>query len=101
MESLGYDVYDWGLGRNVGKVDFLELLLERIDEIHQQTGKPISLIGWSLGGIFARQVAKERSDIIRQVITLGTPFGGLAEPNNAEWIYRLINGGKKVKSVNC
>ena len=101
VESLGYDVYDWGLGRNVGKVDFLELLLERIDEIHQQTGKPISLIDWSLGGIFARQVAKERSDIIRQVITLGTPFCGLAEPNNAEWIYRLINGGKKVKSVNC
>jgi PGAP1-like protein len=100
VESLGYDVYDWGLGRNVGKINYMELLLERIDEIHQQTGKPISLIGWSLGGIFARQVSKERPDIIRQVITLGTPFAGLAEPNNAEWIYRMLNKGKKVKHVN-
>jgi hypothetical protein len=98
--NLGYDVYDWGLGRNVGKLDFMVLLLERIDEIYQKTGQQISLVGWSLGGIYARQVAKERPDIIRQVITLGTPFGGLAEPNNAEWIYRLINGGKKVKEVN-
>ena len=40
------------------------------------------------------------AEIVRQVITLGTPFGGLAEPNNAEWIYRLINGGQKVKNVN-
>lgn len=100
IAKLGYDAYDWGLGRNVGKLDFMELLLERIDEIHQKTGQPISLIGWSLGGIFARQIAKERPDIIRQVITLGTPFGGLAEPNNAEWIYRLLNGGQKVKNVN-
>ncbi len=100
IENLGYDAYDWGLGRNIGKLDFMELLLERIDEIHQKTGQQISLVGWSLGGIFARQVAKERPDIIRQVITLGTPFAGLAEPNNAEWIYRLMNGGEKVKNVN-
>ncbi|MES2797238.1 MAG: alpha/beta fold hydrolase [Bacteroidota bacterium] len=100
ISNLGYDVYDWGLGRNVGKIDFMVLLLERIEEIHQKTGQQISLVGWSLGGIFARQVAKERPELIRQVITLGTPFGGLAEPNNAEWIYRLINGGQKVKNVN-
>jgi esterase/lipase len=100
IANLGYDVYDWGLGRNIGKIDFMELLLERIDEINKKTGKQISLVGWSLGGIYARQVAKERPDLVRQVITLGTPFGGLAEPNNAEWIYRLINKGKKVKEVN-
>jgi pimeloyl-ACP methyl ester carboxylesterase len=100
LESQGYDVYDWGLGRNLGKIDFMELLLERTDEIFKKTGRQISLVGWSLGGVFARQVAKERSEIIRQVIMLGTPFAGLAEPNNAEWIYRLINGGQKVKNVN-
>ncbi len=100
LENQGYDVYDWGLGRNVGKIDFMGLLMERTDEIFLKTGKQISLIGWSLGGVFARQVAKERSEIIRQVIMLGTPFGGLAEPNNAEWMYSLINGGQKVKDVN-
>lgn len=100
IEKLGYEVHDWGLGRNVGKIDFMVLLLERIDEIYQKTGQQISLVGWSLGGVFARQVAKERPDLVRQVITLGTPFGGLAEPNNAEWIYQLINNGKKVRNVN-
>ncbi len=100
IAKLGYDVYDWGLGRNVGKVEYLELLLERIDEIYAKTGKPISLIGWSLGGVFARQAAKERPEIIQQIITLGSPFAGLTEPNNAEWMYRLMNGGKRVKHVN-
>lgn len=100
LEKQGYDVYDWGLGRNVGKIDFMELLLERTDEIFKKTGRQISLVGWSLGGVFARQLAKERSEIIRQIIMLGTPFAGLTEPNNAEWMYRLINGGQKVKDVN-
>jgi Palmitoyl protein thioesterase len=100
VASLGYNVYDWGLGRNLGKIEFVGLLLERIDEIHQQTGQQVSLIGWSLGGVFARQLAKERPDIIRQVITLGSPFAGLTEPNNASWMYNLITGGRKVKEVN-
>ena len=100
IDSLGYDVYDWGLGRNVGKIEFLELLIEKIDEIYNTTGEQVSLVGWSLGGVFARQVAKERPEQIRQVITLGSPFSGLTEPNNAAWLYSLITGGKKVKNVN-
>ncbi|MCP9766391.1 alpha/beta hydrolase [Lacihabitans sp. LS3-19] len=100
IAGLGYDVYDWGLGRNVGKIEFLELLIEKIDEIYTTTGEQVSLVGWSLGGVFARQVAKERPEQIRQVITLGSPFSGLTEPNNAAWLYSLITGGKKVKNVN-
>jgi alpha/beta superfamily hydrolase len=100
IKNLGYDVYDWGLGRNVGKIDFLELLLERLDEIHHKTGKQVSLVGWSLGGVFARQLAKERPDIIRQVITLGSPFAGLTEPNNASWAYTIITGGRRVGEIN-
>ncbi len=100
ITNLGYDTYDWGLGRNLGKVEYIELLIERLDEIYNKTGKQISLVGWSLGGVFARQLAKERPDIIRQVITLGSPFGGLAEPNNASWAYTLITGGKKVKEIS-
>jgi Palmitoyl protein thioesterase len=96
----GYEVYDWGLGRNMGKLEYMELLLERLDEIHIKTGREISLIGWSLGGVFARQLAKERPNIIRQIITLGSPFAGISEPNNIDWIYELLNYGKKVKDVN-
>lgn len=100
VSNLGYDVYDWGMGRNMGKLEYMELLLHRVDEIFHKTGKTISLIGWSLGGVFARQLAKERPHLIRQVITLASPFAGLGEPNNVAWIYSVLNRGKKVKEVN-
>ena len=100
VSNLGYEVFDWGLGRNMGRLEYMELLLERLDEIHIKTGREVSLIGWSLGGVFARQLAKERPLIIRQIITLGSPFAGLSEPNNIAWIYSVLNYGKKVKDVN-
>lgn len=100
IAQLGYEVFDWGLGRNLGKVEYMELLLESLDEIYQLRQREISLVGWSLGGVFARQLAKERPDIIRQVITLGSPFAGLTEPNNVEWIYTLISGGRKAGNTN-
>ncbi len=100
VADLGYDVYDWGLGRNMGKLEYMELLIDRIDEIYRKTKKKVSLIGWSLGGVFARQIAKERPHLTRQVITLAAPFAGLGEPNNVAWIYRVLNYGKKVKEVN-
>lgn len=100
IEKLNYNVYDWGMGRNLGKIEYLDLLLARLDEIYFQTGQPVSLIGWSLGGVYARQLAKERPDKVRQLITMGSPFSGLTEPNNVSWLYSLISGGKKVKHIN-
>ena len=98
--KLGYKVYDWGMGRNLGKVEYIDLMAESIDEIYQKTGQKISLIGWSLGGVFARQLAKRKPNLIRQVITLGSPFAGLTEPNNAAWIYTFVSGGKEVKDID-
>ena len=100
ISELGYDVYEWGLGRNFGKVEYIGLIVESLDEIYKKTGKQATLIGWSLGGVFARQVAKERPDLVRQVITLGSPFAGITEPNNVSWIYTLVSGGEKVKNTN-
>jgi pimeloyl-ACP methyl ester carboxylesterase len=100
MGELGYDVYDWGMGRNTGKVEHIFYLLESIDEIYKKTGKQITVIGWSLGGIYARQLAKEKPELVRQVITMGSPFKNLTRPNNVEWIYSLISGGKKAKDTN-
>lgn len=100
IANQGYDVYDWGMGRNLGKLEFLDPLMARVEEIYYKTGQPISLIGWSLGGVYARQIAKERPKMIRQLITMGSPFSGLAEPNNVSWIYSALNGGKQVKNVN-
>jgi hypothetical protein len=100
VQRLGYTAFDWGLGRNYGKVEYMGLMLETLDELYQSHGQKISLIGWSLGGVFARQLAKERSDIVRQVITLGSPFRDITKPNNIEWLYTMISGGKKAKHTN-
>jgi hypothetical protein len=97
-ERLGYQVYDWGRGFNTGPqgdadrwIDELAHDIFRLAAPHQQT---VSLIGWSLGGIYAREVGKKLGPRVRQVITLGTPFGGAAERNNVTWLYRLLNGEK-------
>ena len=71
----GSHVHGWHLGRNLGPTERVEAglrdLVERLTERH---GCPLALIGWSLGGIYARAIAAERPDLVSQVITLGTPF---------------------------
>jgi pimeloyl-ACP methyl ester carboxylesterase len=80
-------------------VEFLEVLIEKVENIHQEYGENVSLVGWSLGGVFARQIAKERPNLIRQIITLGSPFRGVQEPNNAAWIYDQLVKRKKIKET--
>jgi pimeloyl-ACP methyl ester carboxylesterase len=76
IRRLGHPVAGWELGRNRGPtravVDGLPALL---DTLVQRHGEPITLVGWSLGGIFARSLALRRPTAVRQVITLGSPFG--------------------------
>ncbi len=78
LTHIGYHVEDWGLGRNGGSVDrdvarFTALAREHFDENDRQ---PLTLIGWSLGGIIAREVARLSPDLVREVITMGTPLIG-------------------------
>lgn len=76
LGGLNYTVYGWGLGRNLGpRGGVLEGLQERIHELYERHDAPISLVGHSLGGIFARELAREFPDKVRQVISLGSPFG--------------------------
>ncbi len=100
INKLGYNAVGWGEGRNYARENYLGNLLAKLDNLYLETGQPISLIGWSLGGIFARQLAKERPEIVRQVITLGSPFSGVSLPNNAVWIYRLLTKGRGTESVD-
>jgi hypothetical protein len=97
-ERLGYRSVDWGLGFNVGpkgEVEaWLDTLAANVQERTLEHGEPVSLVGWSLGGIYAREVAKRLAQRVRQVITIGTPFAGSAEHTNAGLIYRLLNGDK-------
>ena len=78
LEYLGYDVYDWGLGRNRGNVDrYMHQVGERVQRIHGELGDtPLTLIGWSLGGVVARETARLYEPYVREVITLGTPIIG-------------------------
>lgn len=79
LELLGYTPFAWELGRNLGPKAIGrqgEKLVARLDAIHAETGRKVSIVGWSLGGVMARQVARRRPDIVRQVITLGSPFTG-------------------------
>jgi pimeloyl-ACP methyl ester carboxylesterase len=75
LSELGYTTYGWGLGVNLGPTErVLEQLPERLADLGDNHGEPVSLIGWSLGGIFAREMARHSPDSVRQVLTLGSPF---------------------------
>jgi pimeloyl-ACP methyl ester carboxylesterase len=97
-EELGYTAYDWGRGFNTGPtgdVDrWLDELADHVRELVAHHHETVSLIGWSLGGIYAREVAKKLPRRVRRVITIGTPFAGTAEQTNVAWVYRLVNGQK-------
>lgn len=77
LRTLGYRVHGWGLGRNGG--DVLRLRREmtaKVEELNRTHGGPVRLIGWSLGGVVAREVARARPDLVHSVITMGTPVLG-------------------------
>ncbi|MTI15036.1 alpha/beta hydrolase family protein [Sansalvadorimonas verongulae] len=82
LRKLGYNAQPWRLGLNLGPTpsrDLETLLLERIKELYVTSGHRISLLGWSLGGVFAREAARSHPEMIRQVITLASPVGGSLE----------------------
>jgi pimeloyl-ACP methyl ester carboxylesterase len=75
LRWLGYDVRGWDLGRNHGPTEIiLAGLPQALLEHAERTGRPVSVIGWSLGGVYARELARRHPRKIRQVITLGSPF---------------------------
>lgn len=76
VRRRGYYVRGWRLGRNLGPSHaIVDGLPEALRTLAARTGGPVTLIGWSMGGIFARQLAREEPESVRQVITLGSPFG--------------------------
>ena len=95
LSSHGYDTYGWDLGLNFGpREGVLKKSVERVRQIHKDTGRTVSLIGWSLGGIYAREFAKALPDHVRSVITLGTPFAGDPKATNAWRLYEFASGHK-------
>ena len=75
LRHVGYQAHGWGQGRNYGPtVKAIDGAMERAAEVADVAGGKVSLIGWSLGGVYARELARIRPDIVRQVITLASPF---------------------------
>jgi pimeloyl-ACP methyl ester carboxylesterase len=75
LRRLGYQTHGWGLGRNIGPTAVCVTgLKDKLAELTDRYEQPVSLIGWSLGGIFARDLARRFPESVRQVITLGSPF---------------------------
>jgi pimeloyl-ACP methyl ester carboxylesterase len=99
LDVKGYQTYGWGLGRNLGteivggKNVLSDALLDRVIELSLRHDKKVSLIGWSLGGILAREIARLLPDHVRQVITLGSPFNGPGgSVSLVTKLFSMING---------
>ncbi|HEU0195757.1 MAG TPA: alpha/beta hydrolase [Nevskiaceae bacterium] len=97
IARLGYTVSGWGCGVNLGLGHAKRgRLHQRLLALHANHG-PVSLVGWSLGGVFARELARHDADKVRQVITLGSPFTGNPTANNLQPVLRLLRGGKPLQ----
>ena len=94
LKAQGYAVHGWRQGRNLGLRPGVEPdMLERVEELHDRHGgRKLSLVGWSLGGIYARQLAKRLPDKVRCVISLGSPFTGSPKATNAWKVYEFASG---------
>ncbi|MFN6933693.1 MAG: esterase/lipase family protein [Tsuneonella sp.] len=93
LEAAGHTVKRWGMGFNLGvQVDTLERLQDRLDTLAERHGEPVVLVGWSLGGLFARELAKRRPEHVAKVITMGSPFSYSPRANNVWRAYHFITG---------
>jgi pimeloyl-ACP methyl ester carboxylesterase len=93
LSELGYDAYAWQMGRNTrGLMQMRTGLRDRLSAIHAMTGRKVSVVGWSLGGIYARDLALWAPEIVRSVITLGSPFAGDVRATNATRLYEAMSG---------
>ena len=99
LDDIGYEAFPWGQGRNLGPRRGMDEMTDRLSDLVQSIyrdtgGQTVSLVGWSLGGIYAREIAKACPDAVRQVITLGTPFKMNNGGTNADKIYEFLSKDK-------
>lgn len=98
LEQAGYRPHDWGLGvdRGTGGMG-LNLWLRKLEEcvidVFEVTQTPVTLLGWGLSGFYARELAKRTTPLVRQVITLGTPFDTAADPERRCPVFRILDSG--------
>ena len=93
LAEAGYRTYPWNRGWNLGaRADTIEQLKQRLDEISPD--QPVLVVGWSLGGVFARELARAAPERVRAVVTLGSPFSQDPHLNNVWRLYEWVAGHK-------
>ena len=93
LAAAGWRTHGWGLGFNRGAhADTLRYLRQKLEAIHD--GRPLLVVGWSLGGVYARELAREVPELVRAVVTLGSPFSGDPHQNNVWRLYEWVAGHK-------
>jgi pimeloyl-ACP methyl ester carboxylesterase len=95
LDDLGYEAHGWKLGRNLGPRAVGargERLMRRLLSINRATRSKVSLVGWSLGGVMARELARQAPHAVRQVITLGSPFTGNPRASTVSSLYERLTG---------
>jgi hypothetical protein len=92
LQWRGHATHGWGLGRNTGPhVRILDGMRRRLDAIHREYGTTVSVVGWSLGGVYARELARVDTGAVRQVITLSSPFRlRTGDRTSATWLYDMV-----------
>jgi pimeloyl-ACP methyl ester carboxylesterase len=91
LEEADFDVHGWGLGRNMGvRADSIEQIDAVVEGIRASNPGPLTIIGWSLGGLMAREYAKAHPGKVARVVTLGSPFSGDLRANNVWWLYEMV-----------
>jgi pimeloyl-ACP methyl ester carboxylesterase len=96
LSKKGFQVYGWEMGTNLGRMEKIPELISKIETIKARHNQKIILLGWSMGGLFSREVSHQRPDLISKVMTLGSPFGDVLAPNNAQWVFELLNDDYEV-----
>ncbi|GAC1357666.1 MAG: alpha/beta hydrolase [Variovorax sp.] len=105
LDDAGFTSYDWGMGVDTGPREgnlnrWLRELEERVIDVAEAEGSSVTLLGWSLSGIYARELAKRTNPLVRQVITLGTPLNTLAEQQHRCPLVKVLETGYGNLAVN-
>lgn len=93
LERAGHKVKRWKLGYNFGPTEEnFDKLGRRLLEVQQRYGQQVYLVGWSLGGVFAREIAKRQPEAVAKVVTMGSPFSHTPYSNHMWRTYQLVTG---------
>ena len=101
LADAGFRAHDWGQGLNrgpgaMGLSRWLRKLEDCVIDVFEVVQAPVTLVGWGLSGIYARELAKRCNPLVRQVITLGTPFNTAADPQRQCKVMALLDGPERL-----